>query len=261
MQKILWLLLMAVSVLGACKKDNPPPNGGGDDGSVRVTGVLLNAETLSLTVGYVETLIATVVPSDAANRELTWSSSNPNVAVVEDGTVTATGTGTAVITVRTVDGGKTDACTVTVGNMVVNGLIWATHNVGEPGKFVANPQDVGGYYTFDEAQTACPAGWRLPTKNEMVSLVSNENSLTSWVTLNGVEGLQIISIQGSHVVFLPPGGYRSAGSIFGLRTTGNYWSSTSSNDNLAHYLTFTRHDIQSSGLNSRESVYTIRCVK
>lgn len=60
------------------------------------------------------TLTATVYPDYAANKNLTWSSSNETVAAVENGVVTAVGNGTATITVRTLDGGKTAYCTVTV---------------------------------------------------------------------------------------------------------------------------------------------------
>jgi transglutaminase/protease-like cytokinesis protein 3 len=83
---------------------------------VPVTGVTLNTTALTKTVGdSPETLIATVVPSDAANKTVTWSSSDSNVAAVSGtGVVSAIAEGTAVITVTTVDGNKTATCTVTV---------------------------------------------------------------------------------------------------------------------------------------------------
>ena len=81
----------------------------------KVTGVTLNTETLELFTGGSATLTATVEPSDAANQNVTWASSDPSVATVDAaGKVTAVGAGTATITVTTVDGGKTAACTVTV---------------------------------------------------------------------------------------------------------------------------------------------------
>ena len=79
-----------------------------------VTGVTLNKTSTTITVGRSETLTATVLPANAANKSVSWSSSNPSVATVDsNGTVTAVADGTATITVTTADGGKTATCTVT----------------------------------------------------------------------------------------------------------------------------------------------------
>ena len=80
-----------------------------------VASVSLNKTTLTLTAGGSETLTATVAPDNAADKSVTWSSSAPEVATVdENGKVTAVKAGTATITVTTTDGGKTATCTVTV---------------------------------------------------------------------------------------------------------------------------------------------------
>jgi formylglycine-generating enzyme required for sulfatase activity len=81
---------------------------------VSVTGVTLNKTGTSLTVGGTETLTATVAPANAANKTVTWSSSNTATATVNNGIVTAVAAGTANITVKTEDGGFTAACSVTV---------------------------------------------------------------------------------------------------------------------------------------------------
>ena len=82
---------------------------------IPVTSITLNQTTASLKKGETLTLTATVAPSDAANKSVTWSSSNTSVATVTtSGVVTAIGEGTAVITVKTADGGKTASCTVAV---------------------------------------------------------------------------------------------------------------------------------------------------
>ncbi len=83
-------------------------------GTDPVASVTVAPTTLNLEVGETGNLTATVLPSSAANKSVTWSTSNPAVATVENGVVTAVGAGTAIITVTTVDGGKTDTCTVTV---------------------------------------------------------------------------------------------------------------------------------------------------
>jgi uncharacterized repeat protein (TIGR02543 family) len=82
---------------------------------ISVTGVTLNKASTSLTVGGTETLSATVAPSNATNKNVTWSSSATSVATVSaSGVVSAVAAGSAIITVRTEDGGKTATCTVSV---------------------------------------------------------------------------------------------------------------------------------------------------
>lgn len=88
------------------------------DGSV--TGIVLNKTILSLTIGETDQLDATVIPSDAENKNVSWSSSNPNVVTVNNGLVTAASAGTATITVTTEDGGFTAQCEVTVSEQVVD---------------------------------------------------------------------------------------------------------------------------------------------
>jgi len=79
-----------------------------------VTGVSLNKSSLELTEGDIETLTATIAPSNATNKNVTWSSSNSSVATVSEGKITAVKVGTATITVKTEDGSKTAECKVTV---------------------------------------------------------------------------------------------------------------------------------------------------
>jgi hypothetical protein len=81
---------------------------------VAVTGVSLDQNSLAMDEDDTEQLTATVSPNDAADKTVTWSSSDSGVATVVDGLVTAIGTGTATITVETVDGGYTDTCSVVV---------------------------------------------------------------------------------------------------------------------------------------------------
>ena len=83
--------------------------------SVAVTGVTLDKTSLDLNLGKSETLTATVTPSNASDKTVTWSSSNTAVATVSsDGVVTGVKAGTATITATTNDGGKTATCAVTV---------------------------------------------------------------------------------------------------------------------------------------------------
>lgn len=87
---------------------------GGGSSTVKVTGVTVSPTSLSLSEGESSTLTTTVLPSNATNKNVTWSSSADSIASVVDGEVTAVSAGSATITVTTVDGGKTATCSVTV---------------------------------------------------------------------------------------------------------------------------------------------------
>ena len=86
--------------------------------TVPVTGVTLSQTQASLYYNRTPntlTLTATVAPDNATNQAVTWTSSNPSVAKVENGVVTALARGTAVITATAADGsGASASCTVTV---------------------------------------------------------------------------------------------------------------------------------------------------
>ncbi|WP_108530517.1 Ig-like domain-containing protein [Paenibacillus elgii] len=84
---------------------------------VGVTGVTLDKSSLALTVGSTGQLTANVQPSNATNKAVIWNSDNTNVATVDaGGKVTATGPGTATITVKTSDGNFTSSASVNVSN-------------------------------------------------------------------------------------------------------------------------------------------------
>ena len=81
---------------------------------VKVTGVTLSDTAKTLDVNDTFTLTAKVAPDNATDTSVTWESSAPAVAKVEDGVVTALTPGKATITVKTADGGFTATCDVTV---------------------------------------------------------------------------------------------------------------------------------------------------
>ena len=79
---------------------------------IPVTSVTLNKSTLTLTEGNSETLTATVLPSDATNRTVSWTVSPSGYATVSAGKVTAVAAGSC--TVKATAGGKSASCAVTV---------------------------------------------------------------------------------------------------------------------------------------------------
>jgi uncharacterized protein YjdB len=86
---------------------------------VPVSGVSLNKTSTSLLAGGMETLAVTVLPSNATNQNVTWESDDPYVAAVTNGVITGMNSGSALITVTAVNGGRTAACEVTVSASAV----------------------------------------------------------------------------------------------------------------------------------------------
>lgn len=94
---------------------NPDPTG-----DTPVTGVTVAPTTGSVAVGETLNLTATVAPSDATVKTVTWTSSDESVAIVSDaGVVTGVSEGNATITVTTTDGGFTASCAVVVSAATV----------------------------------------------------------------------------------------------------------------------------------------------
>ncbi len=87
------------------------------DPIIHVSSITLNKDSLELLVNQQMRLEATVLPVNADNKEVIWSSSNDNVVTVSFmGLVSAKSVGEAIIAVKTVDGGLEATCTVRVTN-------------------------------------------------------------------------------------------------------------------------------------------------
>lgn len=97
------------------------------DGKVQVNDVVVTALSLnktvdSLAVGRTDNLIAIVTPSNATNKNVKWTSSNPTVAKVDNtGKVTAISVGTTIITTTSDDGSKIARCEVEINTTEING--------------------------------------------------------------------------------------------------------------------------------------------
>ena len=124
--------------------------------TVSATGVTLSQTELPLAKGATATLRATVVPSDATNQKVRWSSNNTAVATVENGTVTAVSGGNATITVTTEDGNHTATCSVaveatsTVEDVVFASVVVSPNPFGE--QLCITYGDLRGQYVLYNAQ-------------------------------------------------------------------------------------------------------------
>ena len=138
------------------------------DGKISVIGVSLNTTTQYMSAGDATTLVGTVLPSNATNKRVAWTSSDFSVASVDAlGNVKALSPGTATITVTTLDGYYTACCTVTVVAAESNtysyeyvdlglddGTLWATCNIG-----ATKPEEYGNYYAWGELGTKAVYSW------------------------------------------------------------------------------------------------------
>lgn len=86
-----------------------------EEKNVAVTGVKLNKSTEIMQVGDKLSLVATIEPTGATNKNVKWTTSNSNVATItEEGIITAVAEGETTITVTTEDGNYTASCDITV---------------------------------------------------------------------------------------------------------------------------------------------------
>ena len=119
-KSIMFLAMLSLLVVG-CNNSTATTNNDGDGTPVEpinpvihVESVSLNETALKLKKGDSYTLKATVLPENADNKNVTWSSSNHDVVSVVDGIITALKEGEVDIIVKTKDGGKTAKAHVVV---------------------------------------------------------------------------------------------------------------------------------------------------
>ena len=129
------------------------------DGLVHVTGVSINQPAADMIVGDRITLSATVLPDDASDKSVSWSSSDSNVATVSNaGEVAAVGAGRTTITVTTVDGRLSDECVVSVSAYTIDVTTLEAQDIGFSkatlrGTAVrhtneSNPPSMGGRFVY-----------------------------------------------------------------------------------------------------------------
>ena len=130
---------------------------------VKVSSITLSATSLNLGVGKTSTLTYTLLPADATDKTIKWSTSNSTVATVsQSGVVTALAEGTASIVCWAMDGSGVKAeCVCKVIDMtdcvdlgLPSGTLWATKNVG-----AKSPEEYGSYFAWGETSTKSSYDW------------------------------------------------------------------------------------------------------
>ncbi|MDE5850669.1 MAG: Ig-like domain-containing protein [Muribaculaceae bacterium] len=150
-----------------------------------VESVTFKRHDVAIEKGKTLTLVATITPGDAIVTTATWTSSDPTVATVENGKITAVAVGTAVIT-ATADG-KSDSCTVTVKNSVATVTIDPTEASIEKGKTLQLKATVSPADAIDTTVTWSSSNSKIVTvdQNGMVTAVEGGSAtITAASTAN-----------------------------------------------------------------------------
>jgi len=170
--------------------------------------------------------------------------------------------------------------------VVINGVKWATRNVDKPGTFAAKPEDAGMFYqwnrkvawpttgditgwdnststgtAWEKSNDPSPAGWCVPTSNEIIKLLDTNKVSNEWTIQNGVNGRKFTDKDSGNTLFLPAVGYRfySDGMLDDVGTYGTYWSSTQGNIDNADGLAFNIDNVNRSNI-YRAYGFSVRCV-
>jgi len=174
--------------------------------------------------------------------------------------------------------------------VVINGVTWATRNVDVPGKFADKPEDAGMFYQWNnktawpvtgditnwntvvatgrkwkEANDPSPAGWCVPTHNEIKKLVESKDVTYEWITINGIKGGKFTDTTTGNSIFLPALGCRSSiSSTIQYEGGGYYWSNeayTPDDDDAGVYHIGISSEEAGWGCTYRLRGQFIRCVK
>ena len=146
------------------------------------TSVSLNKTSLTVFKGASQTVTATVNPSNATNKSVTWTSSDNNIATVSNGKITGKNTGTATITAKT-SNGKTASCKVTVKPAVTLNKTSLTLGKGETYKLNAK---------VDSSISNKTVAWR--TSNSKIATVDKNGNVKTvgtgkvWITAKASNG-------------------------------------------------------------------------
>lgn len=124
-------------------------------GGVHVKSVTLDKSEYTFhNIGDYMKLTATVLPANATDKSVTWTSSDEEVATVSaDGNVQAVGNGTATITVTTTEQQKTASCSITVAQQAKKITMEMTSRSLIAGDQVILQADIDPYNTFDKSTT------------------------------------------------------------------------------------------------------------
>jgi hypothetical protein len=147
-------------------------------GKVNVTGISISPVITSLPVDSAKRLSALIVPVNATNKAIAWSSGNPSVVTVDSsGLVKAIGAGTAIITVTSLDGGLTASDTLTIAG----GSPYGGSPANIPGKIEAENYDNGGQgVAYNDSDPTNNGGQYRPTEGVDIEVCGEGGYDVGW---------------------------------------------------------------------------------
>ena len=167
---------------------------------IAVTGITIDKQNITMKEGMTYQLQVVIIPENAANQKVEWSSSDPEIVSVENGLLTAIKDGSAIIVVKTEDGGKTAICNVKVSDEIETEPPQTSTLVPSP---TVKP-DTNQGSSADNLQTDISKNVTTSTNNQKVKVTppakvkikSAKNKrgrklLVKWAKLKGVKGYQI----------------------------------------------------------------------
>lgn len=168
------------------------------DPVIDVDDITVSPETLTLTIGDIDTLNATITPTDATNKEYNWSTSDTNIATVTtEGVITTIDTGSVIITATSVDGNFSDECIITIEKDVETSVM--SYNKKSDVTIYPNPVKDILYYDISKIDNASkiaiysPAGAQLMVKN----ITTDRGNIDVTPLEDGVYFLKIIHSKNS----------------------------------------------------------------
>ena len=162
--------------------------------SIIVSGITLSTTTVNLTPSQTSQITATVLPVNAANKAVTWASSNPAAATVVNGLITAIAVGSSTITVSSTDGSNRSATAlVTVTPVPIVPIIAITLNQTTASLYPTNTLTLTAIITPSNA-TNKSVTWSSNSSNAAVNssgVVTAVSAGSAVITATSVSGSQI----------------------------------------------------------------------
>ena len=186
--------------------------------SISVNSIDLDADEMTLTVGDVGQLIATVGPENATDKTVTWTSSKESVATVDaTGKVTAVAEGIATITAKA--GGKTAECTVTVAADPLATPL--TVEAITAGTITVNSPKAGMQYSLNGGAKTAVSGDISVSAGDKVAFYGNGTSITSYNGTRIVGGTADIKVYGNIMSLVDETGFATNTELTAANTFRN----------------------------------------
>ncbi len=180
---------------------------------------------------------------------------------------------------------------LTDAGVVINGVKWATRNVDAPGKFAVKAEDAGMFYQWNsktawsatdditnwnivvttgriwkEENDPSPAGWRVPTLDDIKKLLDENKVTIEWTAVNEINGTRFTDQVTGNSIFLPAVGFRNyeTGILYNVGSYGRYWGNsayTRDDDDAGAYYMAIHSSEPDWGCGYRLYGRSIRCVK